>query len=32
MEKMNKDKKTNAARMLYVGAAIWEGQDIEGVE
>jgi hypothetical protein len=32
MESIGKAKKTQAKKMLYVGGAIWEGQDIQGVE
>lgn len=28
----HKEKQTNTKKMLYLGGAIWEGQDIEGVE
>lgn len=29
---MNKEKKTVAKKLCYLGAAIWEGQKIEGVD
>jgi hypothetical protein len=29
---MDNNKVTTTKRLLYVGGAIWEGQDIEGVE
>lgn len=32
MQQSSKEKKTHTKRMLYLGGAIWEGQDIEGVE
>lgn len=32
MDNSNRQKKTVAKKMIYLGGAIWEGQDIKGVE